>query len=89
MTYLLALQKAIAQTQPDDTTKYLGDEYLTGWTDVEFDLTYAIDLQSETAAKIHLSNWDLTYADTVEWDGNTQGYIDRIKKINYLLESYK
>jgi hypothetical protein len=90
MTYLLALQKAIAQTQPDS---YFGPmaggdlyvpEYLEGWSDVYYDLIYSIDLQSETAAKIHLSNWD-TGVHGQGWDANTQGYIDRIKKINEIL----
>lgn len=92
MTYLLALQKAIAQTQPDDTTKMLGDEYLEGWTDLEYDISYAIQLQSETAAKEHLENWTrVNYVCDVPWDANTQGYVDRVNRvngiINYLLDT--
>lgn len=84
MSYLLALQKAIAQTQPDDTTKMLGDEYLTGWTDVEWDLSYCLELNSETAAREHLSLWTESerYGD---WTANTQGYIDRLFKISEIL----
>lgn len=93
MTYLLALQKAIAQTQPDS---YFGPmagdlytpEYLEGWSDVYYDLIYALELNSETAAKQHLNLWTESerYGD---WTANTQGYIDRLFKISELMKSYE
>jgi len=90
MTYLLALQKAIAQTQPDAyfgpmTGDLYEPEYLQGWSDLSYDLGYALELDSETAAKEHLSNWTFSYENDLKWDENTQGYLDRVKKISELL----
>jgi hypothetical protein len=81
MTYLLALQKAVAQTQPDDTTKMLGDEYLEGWECASLDLEYGATLSGQ-AVQEHISHW-LEDEDMALLED--KGYLARIKKINQIL----
>lgn len=86
MTYLEMVKEALRKTQPDESIWSIGVDYTTGWVDAFYDTMYAIGC-GETATKEHINNWNMSYADAVEWDANTQGYIDRINRINGLIQS--
>lgn len=84
MTYIESVQKALGVT----TSRLMNTAYEQGWWDLEDDLDYAISLKSETAIREHLHNWLEVSKIDVKWDANTQGYVDRVVKINELIQSY-
>ena len=80
-TYLLNMQRAIAQT--DKPTMFcLLTDYVDSWTCAGEDLTYSLSL-SENSCREHILHW-LSQPDTVEEDD--KGYYDRIVEINNLME---
>lgn len=85
MTYLLALQKAIAETDNLGPCWPEGDKYFTGWYDAGEDLRYSMTL-SEQACREHIEHW-ITDPETVL--AEDRGYLERILKINELVGSYK
>lgn len=86
MTYLLNVQKAIAQTEKFFAPS--GGEYQGGWEQVKDDLTYAMSL-GETATRQHMNLWldpSLSFWHSATDPEGDRGYMERMKTIQLLLE---
>lgn len=80
-SYLLNLQRAIAQTEaiPEGCDF---PEYRTGWQELSLDLAYAMSL-GETATRQHLFLWN---DDLLLENAEEIGYLARVKAIQLLME---
>lgn len=86
MTYLLNVQKAIAQTEKFFAPS--GGEYQSGWEEVKADLEYAMRL-GELATRQHFKIWidmPLSMWHSVTDPEGDRGYMERMKAIQLILE---
>jgi len=81
-TYLLNVQRAIAQTEaiPEGCNF---PEYRTGWEELSLDLAYAMSL-GETATRQHLFLWN---DDLLLENAEEIGYLARVKAIKRHMEN--
>lgn len=88
MTYLLNVQKAIAQTFKP-APYGVADEYFLGWDEAGQDLTYGLSCGSEHALKQQIAAWLIEpnnpYFEDLDSESD-KGYADRVKAIQLILE---
>lgn len=89
MTYLLNVQKAIAQT--DAVREHPSEDHKYGWEEAAGDIEYGISCGSEHAVKQQIAAWLIEpnnpYFENLDSESD-KGYADRVKAIQIILEKW-